>query len=333
VPIATLLVVVWAWRALSERADAAPFIAAVLLFLLAYLGVVISLWPMIVPYHFTLSQAAASPSTQAFLLVGSLFLLPAILMYSGWSYWVFRGKRTRTSVTTELLRPDAALPWESSSWKPGSMRSVQAYIASPSSSPMPFRRQALRYARRQRPGDHRQGNYRTVNRVGEFITLHQSWSDHGRDGHGAGRGGAPDRAPEPPDLSWDEEAGGTAAGGAANGNGCWLNADERAGVTGRKSGGGCVGRLGLTTDTSAARVKPGKAPPTTAITVRSLCISSSPSRRRKPATGAVRLSEPSVKCNRPRHPASRTTAPAQERPGTLASHCGARSKLSAICRK
>jgi cytochrome d ubiquinol oxidase subunit II len=47
---------------------------------------------MIVPYHFTLGEAASSPSTQAFLLVGALFLLPVILMYSAWSYWVFRGK-------------------------------------------------------------------------------------------------------------------------------------------------------------------------------------------------------------------------------------------------
>jgi cytochrome bd ubiquinol oxidase subunit II len=95
VPIATLAVVVWEWRALSGTVDAAPFIAAILLFLLAYLGVAISLWPMIVPYHFTLWQAASPPSTQAFLLVGALFLIPVILMYSGWSYWVFRGKASR----------------------------------------------------------------------------------------------------------------------------------------------------------------------------------------------------------------------------------------------
>ena len=92
VPIATLAVVVWAWRALAGSADAAPFVAAIVLFLLSYLGIAISLWPMIVPYHFTLWEAASPPSTQAFLLVGALFLLPVILMYSGWSYWVFRGK-------------------------------------------------------------------------------------------------------------------------------------------------------------------------------------------------------------------------------------------------
>ena len=57
-----------------------------------YLGIAISLWPMIVPGHFTFDQAAASQSTQAFLLIGTLFLLPVILIYTAWSYWVFRGK-------------------------------------------------------------------------------------------------------------------------------------------------------------------------------------------------------------------------------------------------
>jgi cytochrome bd ubiquinol oxidase subunit II len=92
VPIVTAAVAVWEWRALGGASDAAPYAAAVLLFLLSYLGIAISLWPMIVPYRFSIWDAASSPSTQSFLLVGTLFLLPVILMYSGWSYWVFRGK-------------------------------------------------------------------------------------------------------------------------------------------------------------------------------------------------------------------------------------------------
>jgi cytochrome d ubiquinol oxidase subunit II len=92
VPIAAGLLALYEWRALGGGADAAPFLAAVGLFLISYLGMAISLWPMIVPHHYTLWQAAASESTQAFLLVGTLFLLPIILLYTGWSYWVFRGK-------------------------------------------------------------------------------------------------------------------------------------------------------------------------------------------------------------------------------------------------
>jgi cytochrome d ubiquinol oxidase subunit II len=86
---------VWEWRALGGPKDAAPFVIAILLFLLSYLSIAISLWPMVVPYRFTLWEAASPPSTQAFLLVGTLFMLPVILLYSGWSYWVFRGKVRR----------------------------------------------------------------------------------------------------------------------------------------------------------------------------------------------------------------------------------------------
>jgi cytochrome d ubiquinol oxidase subunit II len=92
VPIITAGLAVWAWRSLRGSAEASPFIAAICLFAMSYLGVAISLWPMIVPHTFTLWEAASAPSTQAFLAVGTLFLLPVILMYTGWSYWVFRGK-------------------------------------------------------------------------------------------------------------------------------------------------------------------------------------------------------------------------------------------------
>lgn len=92
IPLATLLTAYLAWRALGRDTHAGPFIGAVALFSLSYLGIAVSLWPFIVPHSFTLWEAASSPSTQAFLLVGTLFLLPVILVYSGWSYWVFRGK-------------------------------------------------------------------------------------------------------------------------------------------------------------------------------------------------------------------------------------------------
>jgi cytochrome bd ubiquinol oxidase subunit II len=92
VPIATALVAWATWRALSGASQFGGFFGAVGLFALSYIGMTISLFPMIVPHHFTLMQAASPPGTQAFLLVGTLFLLPVILFYSGWSYWVFRGK-------------------------------------------------------------------------------------------------------------------------------------------------------------------------------------------------------------------------------------------------
>ena len=92
VPIVTALVALAEWRALSGRSEAAPFVWAVVLFVMSYLGIAISLFPMIVPYKYTIWDAASSEATQAFLLIGVLILLPVILLYTAWSYWVFRGK-------------------------------------------------------------------------------------------------------------------------------------------------------------------------------------------------------------------------------------------------
>jgi cytochrome d ubiquinol oxidase subunit II len=91
-PVLTAAIGFYAWRALGRDDAWQPFLGAIGLFGLSFLGIAISLWPMIVPGHFTLWQAASSESTQAFLLVGTLVLLPTILFYTAWSYWVFRGK-------------------------------------------------------------------------------------------------------------------------------------------------------------------------------------------------------------------------------------------------
>lgn len=92
VPLLTLVAAGWVWRSLRLGGEMAPFVASLCLVLLSYLGIAISLWPVIVPPRYSLWDAAASPNSQAFLLVGTLFLLPVILFYTGWSYWVFRGK-------------------------------------------------------------------------------------------------------------------------------------------------------------------------------------------------------------------------------------------------
>ena len=94
VPLITAAIAWMTWRALRRDADYVPFIGAMGLFAMCYLGLGISLFPYVVPYTHTLWQAAAAPPTQTFLLVGTLFLLPIIFMYIGWSYYVFRGKVT-----------------------------------------------------------------------------------------------------------------------------------------------------------------------------------------------------------------------------------------------
>jgi cytochrome d ubiquinol oxidase subunit II len=92
VPIASALFTWWLWSSLRRWRDVPPFFAAMGLFAMCYLGLGISLFPYVVPHKLTLWETASAPQSQAFLLLGTLFLLPIILFYMGWSYWVFRGK-------------------------------------------------------------------------------------------------------------------------------------------------------------------------------------------------------------------------------------------------
>ena len=92
VPLVTAAIALMLWRGLARGAEFVPFLAAIGLFVMGYIGLVLSLWPNIVPPSISLWDAAAAPRTQAFLLPGTLFLLPVILGYTAWSYWVFRGK-------------------------------------------------------------------------------------------------------------------------------------------------------------------------------------------------------------------------------------------------
>jgi cytochrome d ubiquinol oxidase subunit II len=92
VPIVTALTAFAAWKWLDETNGARPFLAAIALFLLGYLGLVISLFPYLVPPALTIWDTAAAPASQMFMLVGTLILLPIILGYTGFIYWVFRGK-------------------------------------------------------------------------------------------------------------------------------------------------------------------------------------------------------------------------------------------------
>ena len=92
VPVITLGLFYWLLRSLKAKREVTPFLLALALFAMCYLGLGISILPMIVPYSVTLWDAASSPKSQAFLMIGTLFLLPIIIGYTGWSYWVFRGK-------------------------------------------------------------------------------------------------------------------------------------------------------------------------------------------------------------------------------------------------
>jgi cytochrome d ubiquinol oxidase subunit II len=81
-----------AWRSLGRGADWAPFAWSLALFGLTLVGLGISIWPDVIPGRVSIWQAAAPYSSQLFMLVGALVLIPLILVYTAWSYWVFRGK-------------------------------------------------------------------------------------------------------------------------------------------------------------------------------------------------------------------------------------------------
>jgi cytochrome d ubiquinol oxidase subunit II len=92
VPAATALVAFAAWRWLETGRDVLPFLATIALFLLGYLGLLISNFPYLVPPSLTIWQTAAAPATQIFMLMGTLVLLPIILGYMIFVYWIFGGK-------------------------------------------------------------------------------------------------------------------------------------------------------------------------------------------------------------------------------------------------
>ncbi len=90
-----VLVAVAAWMLLSglrSRRELQPFVAALALFVLCFVGLLISFYPYLVPTSVTLWQAAAPDESLAFLLAGAAVLIPMILGYTAYAYWVFRGK-------------------------------------------------------------------------------------------------------------------------------------------------------------------------------------------------------------------------------------------------
>lgn len=79
-------------RAIKREAHYSPFLLTLALIFLGFSGLGISIWPNIVPPSITIWQAASPASSQAFMLVGALLIIPVILGYTFWSYYVFRGK-------------------------------------------------------------------------------------------------------------------------------------------------------------------------------------------------------------------------------------------------
>jgi cytochrome bd ubiquinol oxidase subunit II len=90
-----LIIAILTWRfvrSLRRDYELAPFIITLTVFGLSFVGLAISMYPYLIPNSVTLQMAAAPESSQVFMLVGAAVLVPLILAYTAWSYWVFRGK-------------------------------------------------------------------------------------------------------------------------------------------------------------------------------------------------------------------------------------------------
>ncbi|MDX1731049.1 MAG: cytochrome d ubiquinol oxidase subunit II [Aurantimonas coralicida] len=92
VPILVALATFSLFQSLATGKEIRPFLSALAIFVLSFAGLGITFYPDIIPPHVTIWEAAAPESSLMFLLVGATVLIPLILAYTGYSYWVFRGK-------------------------------------------------------------------------------------------------------------------------------------------------------------------------------------------------------------------------------------------------
>jgi cytochrome d ubiquinol oxidase subunit II len=92
VPLLVTIGAVLFFLSLKARKEVWPFLLTLALFLLNFVGLGISMFPYIVPRAITIWDAAAPEKSQLFMLAGAVVLVPVILAYTAYSYWVFRGK-------------------------------------------------------------------------------------------------------------------------------------------------------------------------------------------------------------------------------------------------
>jgi cytochrome d ubiquinol oxidase subunit II len=92
IPVAAGVLALLLRRSVRRGSEAAPFWLTIGLFAMCFLGLGIALYPFIIPDALTIWDAAAPEKSQLFMLAGASVLIPTILIYTAWAYWVFRGK-------------------------------------------------------------------------------------------------------------------------------------------------------------------------------------------------------------------------------------------------
>ena len=91
-PLACVVLFIVLWRDLHRGHEYRPFLVTIGVFLMNYIGLGVSMWPWLVPFQVTFRKAAAAPESQSLLIVGTAVLLPIVLGYTAYSYYIFRGK-------------------------------------------------------------------------------------------------------------------------------------------------------------------------------------------------------------------------------------------------
>jgi len=91
-PVLSIAFAYLVWHGVRNGKEYGPFLYSLGIFFMNYIGLGISLWPWLVPYEITIWQAAAAPESQSLLLVGTAVMLPVVLSYTAYCYYLFRGK-------------------------------------------------------------------------------------------------------------------------------------------------------------------------------------------------------------------------------------------------
>jgi cytochrome d ubiquinol oxidase subunit II len=97
-PLLSAVILVFLWRDLHTASEFRPFFLSLGIFFMNYIGLGISMWPWLVPFEVTFRQAAAAPESQSLLIVGTAVMLPVVLAYTAFCYYIFRGKTSHETI-------------------------------------------------------------------------------------------------------------------------------------------------------------------------------------------------------------------------------------------
>lgn len=79
-------------KVIDSKNHALPYWSAVAIFVFTYASMLALIFPYIIPYHITYSQAQASDTTLLFTLIPAVIMIPLLLLYTSYAYYIFRGK-------------------------------------------------------------------------------------------------------------------------------------------------------------------------------------------------------------------------------------------------